>query len=237
MRRNVGIGAVNKQRLAKAKLTQKGNEIAELQLLQVSQQMEVFKKSLEEFATKYKSEIRKNAEFRSRFQMMCSKVGVDPLASSKGFWAQLLGVGDFYYELGVQIVEVCLATKPSNGGIITMEDLCSKLGKSSGKTRKDIQPDDICRAIGKLSVLGDGFKIIKAGNQSLIQSVPGELSMDHTTALDVASKSAGQLTPSVLLGMGWPRLRLDTAIDSLMEQGMLWLDECDSTFWVPALFH
>ena len=28
------------------------------------------------------------------------------MASSKGFWAQLLGVGDFYYELGVQIVEV-----------------------------------------------------------------------------------------------------------------------------------
>ena len=39
---------------------------------------------------------------------MCSKIGVDPLASSKGFWAQLLGVGDFYYELGVQIVEVTL---------------------------------------------------------------------------------------------------------------------------------
>jgi hypothetical protein len=29
--------------------------------------------------------------------------GVDPLASNKGFWAQLLGVGDFYYELAVQV--------------------------------------------------------------------------------------------------------------------------------------
>ena len=37
---------------------------------------------------------------------MCARIGVDPLASSKGFWAQLLGVGDFYYELGVQIIEV-----------------------------------------------------------------------------------------------------------------------------------
>ena len=43
---------------------QKGNEIAELQLMQVSQQMDVFKKSLEEFAMKYKSEIKKNPEFR-----------------------------------------------------------------------------------------------------------------------------------------------------------------------------
>ena len=37
---------------------------------------------------------------------MCSKIGVDPLASNKGFWAEMLGVGDFYYELGVQIIEV-----------------------------------------------------------------------------------------------------------------------------------
>jgi hypothetical protein len=28
----------------------------------------------------------------------------------------MLGVGDFYYELGVQIVEVCLATNHRNGG-------------------------------------------------------------------------------------------------------------------------
>ena len=44
--------------------------------------------------------------------------GVDPLASNKGFWAEILGVGDFYYELGVQIADVCMATRPLNGGLI-----------------------------------------------------------------------------------------------------------------------
>lgn len=29
----------------------------------------------------------------------------------------MLGVGDFYYELGVQIIEVCLALKHRNGGL------------------------------------------------------------------------------------------------------------------------
>lgn len=29
----------------------------------------------------------------------------------------MLGVGDFYYELGVQIIEVCLALKHRNGGV------------------------------------------------------------------------------------------------------------------------
>ena len=42
----------------------------------------------------------KNPAFRSQFHEMCTKVGVDPLASNKGFWAELLGIGDFYYEFG-----------------------------------------------------------------------------------------------------------------------------------------
>ena len=38
------------------------------------------------------------------------------LVAGKGFWAEMLGVGDFYYELGVKIIEVCLATSHRNGG-------------------------------------------------------------------------------------------------------------------------
>ena len=38
------------------------------------------------------------------------------LLAGKGFWSEMLGVGDFYYELGVQIIEVCLALKHRNGG-------------------------------------------------------------------------------------------------------------------------
>ena len=46
-------------------------------------------------------DIRKDAQFRQHFQQMCSTIGVDPLASSKGFWSEMLGVGDYYYELGM----------------------------------------------------------------------------------------------------------------------------------------
>lgn len=47
------------------------------------------------------NDIRKKPAFRAQFHEMCAKVGVDPLASNKGFWAELLGIGDFYYELGM----------------------------------------------------------------------------------------------------------------------------------------
>ena len=52
--------------------------------------------------------------------MMCANVGVDPLASNKGMFAQLLGIGDFYYQLGVQIIEACLATRTHNGGMVEL---------------------------------------------------------------------------------------------------------------------
>ena len=46
--------------------------------------------------------------------------------------------------------------------------------------------DDLARAIKKLHVMGSGFQILPVGNKQLVQSVPGELSMDHTAALQLA---------------------------------------------------
>lgn len=113
----------------------------------MSKQLDTFKSHLEEFASKHKQEIRKSSQFRVQFQEMCATIGVDPLAceklfefqqliwrenrllltppflfmlcllAGKGFWSEMLGVGDFYYELGVQIIEVCLALKHRNGGV------------------------------------------------------------------------------------------------------------------------
>lgn len=80
----------------------------------MTKQMEVFRSKLEEFAMNHRSDIRKNAQFRRQFQEMCASIGVDPLSSGKGFWSEL-GMGDFYYELGVQVVEVCLAANHSTG--------------------------------------------------------------------------------------------------------------------------
>jgi len=46
--------------------------------------------------------------------------------------------------------------------------------------------DDLERAIKKLHVLGSGFQVIPVGNKRLVQSVPGELSMDDTSMLHLA---------------------------------------------------
>ena len=67
----------------------------------MTSQLSEFKTSLEEFAIKHKAEINRNPVFRNQFLKMCKQIGVDPLSSNKGFWVDVLGVGDFYYELAV----------------------------------------------------------------------------------------------------------------------------------------
>ena len=46
--------------------------------------------------------------------------------------------------------------------------------------------DDMLRAIKKLRILGNGFTVLNVGNMQLVQSVPGELTMDHTNVLQTA---------------------------------------------------
>lgn len=45
---------------------------------------------------------------------MCKQIGVDPLSSNKGFWVDVLGVGDFYYELAVSTLSPFTCFKDPN---------------------------------------------------------------------------------------------------------------------------
>lgn len=40
-----------------------------------------------------RADIRKQPEFRAQFHAMCVSIGVDPLASNKGIWNKILGLG------------------------------------------------------------------------------------------------------------------------------------------------
>jgi ESCRT-II complex subunit VPS22 len=98
--------------------------------------------------------------FRAQFHKMCANCGVDPLASNKGFWAELLGFGDFYYELGVQIVEACLSSRAQNGGLCELRHLMQAVLKRRGGAAAPVSEDDVLRAIERLRVLGGDLTYI-----------------------------------------------------------------------------
>ncbi|XP_035549844.1 vacuolar protein sorting-associated protein 22 homolog 1 isoform X2 [Juglans regia] len=154
MRRRPGIGGLQNAATARDQYRLLGENVAKIRTDLMKEQLATFRSQLEEFARKHKNDIRKNPAFRSQFHEMCAKVGVDPLASNKGFWAELLGIGDFYYELGVQIVDICLATRPHNGGLINLQELCNVLCQRRKSDRGGVSEDDCLRAISKLKAQG-----------------------------------------------------------------------------------
>ncbi|CAH1173825.1 unnamed protein product [Phaedon cochleariae] len=242
MRRGIGLGAIKKNKYEQEKYKDKGNEIQENQFEQMTKQLEVFKVNLEEFATKHKNEIRKNSEFRKQFQEMCASIGVDPLSSGKGFWS-VLGIGDFYYELAVQIVEVCLATNAKNGGLISLDELRTRLIRARGKNKshQEISKDDLIRAAKKLKIFGSGFNVIPMGKDKyMVQSVPGELSMDHSVILQQAEKNNSCLSVSYLEQvLKWEKERGEKALEHMVNQGLAWIDlqNCkDKMYYFPSLF-
>lgn len=237
-RRPAGIGAIKNKSLAQAKYREKGNAIAENQFSQMGKQMEMFQHNLEEFASKHRDDIRKDPEFRLQFQEMCASIGVDPLASSKGFWAEMLGVGDFYYELGVQIVEVCMATSKRNGGLIGLDELRRRVEASRGRTSQSISADDLLRAIKKLKILGNGFSVHKVGQDFLVQSVPGELTLDHTVVLQQAQEQGHVTKTGLLQTLSWEEDRATRSLDFMVKEGLAWVDDCEGrerSYWFPSL--
>ena len=68
---------------------------------------------------------------------MCASIGVDPLVSNVGMWAQLLGIGDFYSELGVQVIEACLATRCAQWACPVSQRPLSLISSSSGHADVD----------------------------------------------------------------------------------------------------
>lgn len=237
MRRRAGVGAIQRQKIQQDKFKEKGSELQENQLEQMTLQMEKFREHLENFAAKHKNEIKKNPQFRKQFQEMCASIGVDPLASGKGFWCEMLGVGDFYYELGVQVVELCVATSHRNGGVLSLDEVLLRLNHRR-RPDNQISSDDIVRAVKKLRVLGSGLEVVATGSSQFIYSIPGELSMDHTALLQHA-ESVGHLTvASAASGLGWSQERVSRALDHLLRVGVAWRDDQDRppSYWFPAFF-
>jgi ESCRT-II complex subunit VPS22 len=99
-RKGPGVGGIRKAEAATAKLQERGAALQEDRLQHMTEVVGQFRSHLEGFARKYRSQIKSDPVYRAQFQTMCETVGVDPLASSKGLWGELLGLGDYYYELG-----------------------------------------------------------------------------------------------------------------------------------------
>lgn len=242
------MSAVTAKKNDQVHFNKMGKAMEETKLSLVKELMSTFQSTLAEFAAKHKDRINSDPEFRQQFQKMCISVGVDPLASSKGFWADILGVGDFYFELGVKVIELTVQTRAINGGVMTVMEVVrllnanriSKAYTNSGKSihlsgssssiSQELVEDDVLRAIDKIKVLGNGFRLVKVGKQNIVISVPLEVNVDHEIIMNIAQLE-GYVTKQAMLNMnGWTEERFNYVMNPLLQEGMVWIDRYNGMY-------
>jgi ESCRT-II complex subunit VPS22 len=261
-RRTPGLSSLSTNRLQTHHYTNHGASLRTRNAQSLETQLSVFQSLVHNFALTHSKDIRANPAFRAEFARMCTALNIDFLASSyhkegsggsgntgstgkggassgESIWASLLGgsVHDFYFNLGVTIVEVCRATRAENGGLISLSDLKThvKRGRAIGSAM-DVSDADIEQAVRALEPLGSGFNIVKIGHRSLIRSVPKELNTDQSTVLE-AVQVMGYVTVSMLqLNLGWGRPRAVAVVEDLMADSLVWVDTQagENEYWSPA---
>ncbi|KAF1953660.1 EAP30-domain-containing protein [Byssothecium circinans] len=253
-RRTPGLSSLTTSRLQTHHYTAHGTALRTRNAETLQTQLSVFQSLLHNFALTHSKDIRANPEFRAEFARMCSALNIDFLASSyhkdnkdsggkdgSSIWTQLLGgsVNDFYFNLGVLIVEECRATRSENGGLISITDLRTRIEKGRSGilgASLSVTDDDIKRAVDSLAPLGSCFSMMKIGHRSLIRSVPKELNTDQSTVLE-AIQLLGYVTVSMLqVNLDWERPRAHAVVEDLMADSLVWVD-CqagENEYWSPA---
>ncbi|EPT02161.1 hypothetical protein FOMPIDRAFT_1022973, partial [Fomitopsis schrenkii] len=153
----------------------------------------------------------------------------------------MLNLGDWQYELGVQIVDVCVSTRERNGGLIEMGELVRLVSKLRGVKGGVITEDDVVRSIKTLKPLGAGYEVLDVGaGKKMVRSVPKQLDADQAVVLAIAQEEGGRVSEAALMQRrGWTRERAHAALGNmLLRDGLCWMDEQDDehgvAYWVPS---
>ncbi|PHU05448.1 Vacuolar protein sorting-associated protein 22 -like protein 1, partial [Capsicum chinense] len=130
-------------------------------------------------------------------------------------------------------------TRPHNGGLISLDDLCKLLGQRRKAVRDTISEDDFLRAISKLKVLGSGFEVITMGKRKLVRSVPTELNKDHNEILELAQAQGFVTVDEVQRSLNWSSGRTTDALETLLEEGLAMIDDGHRDgkcrYWFPCV--
>lgn len=242
-RRGPGLAAFERHTQSLTSYTELSNTLNATQIANLHSQLDHFRAQLSRFAIEHRQQILKDPPFRHQFQKMCAEIGVDPLAGPKrgGWWTEILGVvGDWQYELGVQIVDICVSTRERNGGMIEMGELLRLLMKLRGGNGK-VTEEDVVQSIKTLKPLGAGYEIVDVGGRKMIRSVVKELDSDGAVVLGIAQQSdvGGKVTEQLLVdSRGWQYGRARVVLENMLfRDGLCWVDEQDPkgrVYWFPS---
>ena len=222
MRGRGGLRGVSNQLKMNQNMKKKGEEMELKQIHDMTNQLAMFSNNLEEFGSKYRNEIRLNPEFREQFYMMCTDIGVDPLAS-KSLWNKTLNLSEFYYELAIQIITVSIALREKLGALLELNELKQIL--ANHRKKDDISIMDIEKAISSVSELKCGFQIVKLSNSKrAVMTIPMQMSNETNIILELANQYNGCISYKHYKDKGDYEF-FENVMNSFITKGIVWIDD------------
>nr|KIR86469.1 ESCRT-II complex subunit VPS22 [Cryptococcus tetragattii IND107] len=235
MRKGAGISGLTRHTATASSYSTLSSNITTSQLSNLTSSLQSFRAALINFASAHRADIRKDPAFRHQFQKMCAAIGVDPLAvgpgaggGGRGWWSEVLGIGEWEYELAVQVVDICVSTRPENGGMIEIGELIRRVERLRSEDVGQITSQDILRTLKLLRPLNAGYTLHHPSpSTTYIRTIPRSLDTDQSTLLAIAATTRGRLHPAVVREQtGWTEVRVRTAMeDCVMREGLGWVDE------------
>ncbi|ORY26249.1 putative negative regulation of transcription by glucose-related protein [Naematelia encephala] len=242
MRKGAGISALSRHAATNSSYSALSNTISASQLSTLETSLSSFKAALLAFASAHRDDIRSDPAFRHQFQKMCAAIGVDPLAATGsgsgsgssggrgigGWWSDALGLGEWQYELAVQVVDICVSTRERNGGLLAIDELVKRLTSMRGGVGAGVvTAEDVSRSLILLKPLCAGYSTHTIGGIKYVRSIPRELDTDQSLLLILANDTGGKLTEDTVKAQtGWSDVRVRTAMDDcVMREGLGWIDQ------------
>lgn len=239
--RPLGLAAFDNELSRKKQYQLVGDAMTAGNIEQMNAQVVKFKQLLAKFAAEHGPQIRSEPAFRNEFARMCAGLGVDPLNystknSGGSVWSGVFAkdINDFYFGLGVRIIEKCRETRASNGGIMSLDQLETVLNQGS---ENQISQEDICRAVETLKIFGPGLHIDTLPNgTTVLVNVPKELNRDQADILTACEALGYVTTPLLTSNLGWDASRGQYVLDEMVASGLLWIDKqaAPTQYWSPA---
>ena len=199
-----GIASIKAANEQLSSTQQRGNKLAQQELVSLSEQLFTLKGKLEAFtrSPQLMSQIQSNAETAAKFYAICNRLGISTVPTGRQCSIN---------EVAVQVCEVFIQAKQAGGGFISKNQLRSKVHAHSeehlNKAMKLLEPlGFVCKFHGSASAGGGEDVMIQIQDMSAV----GGDSMKLMQEL----RSAGLSVVQLVERLAWKRERVERALVS-----------------------
>ncbi len=237
----MGIKDIERKIKIRSAMEKKDAELLLKDINNMMEQVKELKEHLKKLEKKWGKEIKKNKEYYQqiieirRSLGLPEEIGVYEWKEKASIKEKIFG-GEFYDQLGIELLEIGKKLSSETGGIMSLAELMIRINKA--RPGKVVGATDISKALDSLvkSKVIPPIKTLSNGVK-IVEFIPANLTEDHEVVLNLASRHGYITIEDLILKTGWSLERANRVLQELVEKGIAIKDTeyMEGTkYWFPG---